>query len=40
MKCHGDHRLANSLAIAGLVCRGETIVHGADVIESFSYPRF
>lgn len=36
---HGDHRVAMSLAIAGLVADGETVVHGAETIRS-SYPTF
>jgi 3-phosphoshikimate 1-carboxyvinyltransferase len=33
---HGDHRLAMSLAIAGLVAKGETAVEGAEcVVDSF-----
>lgn len=35
----GDHRMAMSLAVAGLVSAGETVVHGAEVID-VSYPRF
>jgi 3-phosphoshikimate 1-carboxyvinyltransferase len=36
---HGDHRLAMSLAIAGLVARGETAINHAQVAE-ISYPSF
>lgn len=36
---HYDHRLAMALAIAGLVARGETIIHHANVSE-ISYPGF
>lgn len=36
---HGDHRLAMSLAVAGLVAAGETIVEGAECI-SDSFPGF
>ncbi len=36
---HGDHRLAMSLAVAGLLAQGETIIHGADAA-SVSYPGF
>lgn len=36
---HGDHRLAMSLAIAGLVARGDTTVSGAEAA-SVSYPSF
>jgi len=37
---HGDHRLGNSLATAGLVARGTTIVHDDQVIADTSYPGF
>jgi 3-phosphoshikimate 1-carboxyvinyltransferase len=36
---HGDHRLAMSLAIAGLVAEGETTIEGAECIVD-SFPRF
>jgi 3-phosphoshikimate 1-carboxyvinyltransferase len=36
---HGDHRLAMSLAIAGLVADGETTIEGAECIED-SFPGF
>lgn len=36
---HGDHRLAMSLAIAGLVAEGETTIEGADCIAD-SFPSF
>lgn len=36
---HYDHRLAMALAIAGLVAKGETIIHNANVSE-ISYPGF
>jgi 3-phosphoshikimate 1-carboxyvinyltransferase len=36
---HGDHRLAMSLAIAGLVAEGETTVEGAECIVD-SFPGF
>jgi len=36
---HGDHRLAMSMAIAGLLADGETTVHGA-ADASVSYPQF
>lgn len=36
---HGDHRLAMSLAVAGLVADGETVVKGAEAA-SISYPAF
>ncbi|HIE17926.1 MAG TPA: 3-phosphoshikimate 1-carboxyvinyltransferase [Dehalococcoidia bacterium] len=36
---HFDHRLAMSLAIAGLAAKGETIIHSAQIAE-VSYPGF
>jgi len=36
---HRDHRLAMALVVAGLVADGETVVHGAEVIED-SFPGF
>lgn len=36
---HGDHRLAMTLAVAGLFARGETRVHGAECIGD-SFPGF
>ena len=36
---HGDHRLAMSLAVAGLAASGETTIHGA-AAASVSYPTF
>ncbi|HCP24587.1 MAG: 3-phosphoshikimate 1-carboxyvinyltransferase [SAR202 cluster bacterium] len=36
---HGDHRLAMSMAVAGLLAEGETTVHGAPDA-SVSYPEF
>jgi len=36
---HGDHRLGMALAIAGLVARGETLVHDAGCIAD-SFPGF
>ena len=38
-KSHGDHRLAMSMAVAGLLASGETTVHGA-ADASVSYPDF
>jgi 3-phosphoshikimate 1-carboxyvinyltransferase len=35
----GDHRIAMALAIAGLVAEGETVVEGAEWIET-SFPGF
>jgi 3-phosphoshikimate 1-carboxyvinyltransferase len=39
VECHRDHRLAMALAVAGLVARGETVVHGAEAIDD-SFPGF
>ena len=36
---HSDHRLAMSLAIAGLVARGKTIINHAQIVQT-SYPAF
>ena len=36
---HGDHRIAMTMAIAGLLARGETMVDGADAAD-VSYPDF
>ncbi|MGQ9571602.1 MAG: 3-phosphoshikimate 1-carboxyvinyltransferase [Dehalococcoidia bacterium] len=36
---HGDHRLAMTLAVAGLLAQGETVVRGAEA-SSISYPDF
>ncbi|MGC8878143.1 MAG: 3-phosphoshikimate 1-carboxyvinyltransferase [Anaerolineae bacterium] len=36
---HGDHRLAMALVVAGLIARGETVVHGCEVIGD-SFPGF
>ncbi len=36
---HGDHRLAMSLAVAGMLADGETIIDGAE-LASVSYPEF
>jgi 3-phosphoshikimate 1-carboxyvinyltransferase len=36
---HGDHRLVMALAVAALVARGETIIHGAEAVTK-SYPGF
>ncbi|GAW93224.1 3-phosphoshikimate 1-carboxyvinyltransferase [Calderihabitans maritimus] len=36
---YGDHRIAMSLAVAGLVARGETIIKGAESIK-ISFPDF
>jgi 3-phosphoshikimate 1-carboxyvinyltransferase len=39
VRSHSDHRLAMTLAIAGLLAEGETIVEGAEAA-SVSYPQF
>ena len=39
VRSHGDHRIAMTLAIAGLAARGETIIQGADAVH-VSYPAF
>jgi len=36
---HRDHRIVMSLAIAGLIAEGETIIRGAEVVD-VSYPNF
>jgi len=36
---HGDHRLAMTLAVAGLLAQGETVVRGAEA-SCISYPSF
>ncbi|MBI2303983.1 MAG: 3-phosphoshikimate 1-carboxyvinyltransferase [Chloroflexi bacterium] len=38
-KSYGDHRLAMTLAMAGLVARGETFVRDAEIVD-VSYPHF
>jgi len=39
VQSHGDHRLAMSLAVAGLVARGKTSIQNADAVE-ISNPNF
>jgi len=39
VKSHNDHRIAMSLAIAGLVAEGETIIEDSECI-NISYPEF
>lgn len=39
VKSHADHRLAMTLAVAGLVAKGEVVIHNAEVTE-ISYPGF
>jgi 3-phosphoshikimate 1-carboxyvinyltransferase len=36
---YGDHRIAMSLAVAGLLADGETIIEGSECV-SISYPQF
>lgn len=36
---HGDHRLAMSLAVAGLVAEGETVIEGTEAVD-ISFPGF
>jgi 3-phosphoshikimate 1-carboxyvinyltransferase len=39
VRSHGDHRLAMTLAVAGLVAQGETIISNYEAVV-VSYPRF
>ncbi len=39
VECHGDHRIAMSLAVLGLIADGPVIIDGAEWIAT-SYPRF
>lgn len=39
VESHDDHRLAMAMAVAGLIARGQTVVHGAEVT-SDSFPGF
>ena len=39
VRSHGDHRIAMTMAVAGLVARGETTVDGAEAAD-VSYPDF
>jgi 3-phosphoshikimate 1-carboxyvinyltransferase len=39
VKSHGDHRLAMSLAVAGLIAEGETLIDDIACVET-SFPRF
>ena len=39
VEAHGDHRLAMSLAVAGLACQGPVSVHGAEMTAE-SFPNF
>ncbi len=39
VKSHADHRLAMTLAVAGLVAKGGVVIHNAEVTE-ISYPGF
>jgi len=39
VKSHGDHRIAMTMAVAGLVAQGETTIDGAEAVD-VSYPKF
>ena len=39
VNARGDHRLAMSLAVAGLIASGETVIHGWEVLQD-SFPEF
>jgi 3-phosphoshikimate 1-carboxyvinyltransferase len=39
VESHDDHRLAMAMAVAGLVARGQTVIHGAEVTGD-SFPGF
>ncbi len=39
IETHGDHRVAMSFAIAGLVSEGETIIHNSECV-NISFPQF
>ncbi|GIV74064.1 MULTISPECIES: 3-phosphoshikimate 1-carboxyvinyltransferase [Caldilinea] len=39
VESHDDHRLAMAMAVAGLIARGQTVVHGAEVTAD-SFPGF
>jgi 3-phosphoshikimate 1-carboxyvinyltransferase len=39
VSAHGDHRLAMSLAVAGLIARGETVIEGWECVAD-SFPHF
>lgn len=39
IESHGDHRVAMSLAIAGLASEGETVIHNSDCV-NISFPQF
>ena len=39
IEAHGDHRIAMAFAVAGLVADGETVIEGAETIDT-SYPGF
>jgi 3-phosphoshikimate 1-carboxyvinyltransferase len=39
VEAKGDHRIAMSFAIAGLIARGKTVIEGAETIRT-SYPSF
>ncbi|MCX7993585.1 MAG: 3-phosphoshikimate 1-carboxyvinyltransferase [Fimbriimonadales bacterium] len=39
VQSHGDHRIAMTLAVAGLIARGETVVHDVACVQT-SFPEF
>lgn len=39
VESHGDHRIAMSMAVAGLAAKGKTIIHGASAVD-ISFPGF
>jgi 3-phosphoshikimate 1-carboxyvinyltransferase len=38
VESHGDHRLGNSLAVAGLVANGDVVLDDCEIIADTSYP--
>jgi len=39
VQSYGDHRIAMTLAVAGLIARGETVVHNVECVQT-SFPEF
>lgn len=39
VQSHGDHRIAMTLAIAGLIAQGETVIHDVECVQT-SFPEF
>ncbi len=39
IEAHGDHRIAMSFAVAGLIAKGKTVIEGAETINT-SFPNF